>query len=121
VAVCLIAPALIAAQLAIHNAVALLFPAWISFGAWRARGVDAVGQRLIMVGGTLLTLAVAAVPGAAAGGVIWLAFNRFIGPIALIPAAAVCSALILLEVLMATEALGPAYDRLDVTAIEQTE
>ncbi len=120
-AVCLVAPALIAAQLAIHNAVALLFPAWISFGAWRARGVDAVGQRLIVVGGTLLTVALAAAPGALAGFIVWFAFSRFIGPVALVPAAALCASVIGVEVLLVTEALGPAYERLDVTSIEWTE
>ncbi len=120
-AACLVAPALIAAQLAIHNSVALMFPAWIAFGAWRARGVDAVGQRLIVVSGTLLLVTLAAAPGAIAGGAIWLAFNGFIGPIVLVPAAAVCAAVIGLEVLLVTEAVGPAYERLDLTAIERTE
>jgi hypothetical protein len=119
VAVCLVAPALIAAHLTLHNALALLFPAWI--GAWQARGVEAMGQRLIVFAGTLLMVTLAAVPGAVAGGLAWLVFDRFIGPIALVPAAAVCAALIGLEVVIATEALGPAYDRLDVTAIEPTE
>jgi hypothetical protein len=121
VAVCFVAPALIAAQLAIHNAVALMFPAWIAFGAWRSRGVDAVGQRLIVVGGTLLMVTLAAAPGAIVGGAVWFAFNRFIGPIVLVPAAAACAAVIGLEVLLVTEAVGPAYERLDLTAIERTE
>ena len=116
-----VAPALIAAQLAIHNSVALMFPAWVAFGTWRARGVDAVGQRLIVVGGTLLLVTLAAAPGAIAGGAIWLAFNRFMGPIVLVPAAAVCAAVIGLEVLLVTEVVGPAYQRLDLTAIERTE
>ena len=120
-AACLVAPALIAAQLAIHNSVALMFPAWVAFGTWRARGVDAVGQRLMIVGGTLLLVTLAAVPGAIAGGAIWLAFNGFIGPIVLVPAAAVCAAVIGLEVLLVTEVVGPAYERLDLTAIERTE
>ncbi len=120
-AVCLVAPALIAAQLAIHNAAALMFPAWVSLGGWRARGVDAVGQRLIVVGGTTLLVALAAAPGALLGGIIWFAFNRFIGPLVLVPAGAVCAAVIGVEVLLVTEALGPAYERLDVTAIERTE
>ena len=61
------APALVLAQYVIHNAMALLFPAWVSVGRERPRGVDAMGQRLIMLGGTwamlLLSIPVAYVAG----------------------------------------------------------
>ena len=121
IAVCAIAPSLIAAQVAMHNALALMFPAWVSFGVWRARGVDAVGQRLILVGGTVVLVALAAAPGAIIGGIIWFAFNRLIGPVVLVPAGVVCSLVIGLEVLLVTEAIGPAYERLDLTSIERTD
>jgi ABC-2 type transport system permease protein len=99
----------------------LVFPAWVAFGNWKARGVDAVGQRLIVVGGTTLLVALAAAPGALAGAVVWFAFNRLIGPIALVPAAVACAAVIGLEVLLTTEALGPAYEQLDITSVERAE
>jgi len=38
-----------------------------------------------------------------------------------VPAAACCAAAVAAEVLLATEALGPAYDRLDATAVEPVE
>jgi hypothetical protein len=120
-AVCLVAPALIAAQLTIHNAAALIFPAWVAFGNWKARGVDAVGQRLIVVGGTTLLVALASAPGALVGAIVWFAFNRLIGPVVLVPAAAACAVVIGLEVLLTTEALGPAYEQLDITSIERAE
>lgn len=121
VAVCLVAPALIAAQLALHNSIALVFPAWVSFGSFRARGVDAVGQRLIVVGASILLVGLAAVPGGLVGGAIFLVFQRFVGPLILIPAGAACAAIIGLEVLLVTEAIGPAYERLDLTSIERAE
>ena len=81
-----------------------------------------MGQRLIMLGGTWLLLIVMAVPGAIAGGIIWFAFYRFIGPSALVPAARrVASAIVAVEVLLATEALGPAYERLDIVTVERSE
>ena len=52
VALAILAPALVFAQLTIHNAVALMFPAWVPLGNQRPRGLDAMGQRLIMLGGT---------------------------------------------------------------------
>ena len=55
-ALAMLAPALVFAQLTIHNAVALIFPAWVPLGNQRPRGLDAMGQRLIMLGGTWLLL-----------------------------------------------------------------
>ena len=106
-AVAVVAPALVFAQLTVHNAVAIMFPAWVPLGNQRARGLDAMGQRLIMLGATWLLLIVMALPGGIAGGIVWLALGPFLGPAALIPAAVVCSAIIAVEVLAGTEALGP--------------
>lgn len=121
VALAILAPPLVFSQLTIHNAVALMFPAWVPLGNQRPRGLDAMGQRLIMLGGTWLLLILSAVPGALAGGVVWFALGRFIGPAALVPAAVVCTVIVGLEVLAATEALGPAYERLDMLAVERAE
>jgi ABC-2 type transport system permease protein len=120
-ALAILAPALVFSQLTIHNAVALMFPAWVPLGNQRPRGLDAMGQRLIMLGGTWLLLILSAVPGALAGGIVWFALGRFIGPAALVPAAVVCTVIVGVEVLLATEAIGPAYERLDVMAVERAE
>lgn len=120
-AIAIVTPALIFSQLTIHNAIALIFPAWVPLGNQRARGLDAMGQRLIMLAGTWLLLILSAVPGAIAGGIVWFALRRFIGPASLVPAAAVCTVIVGLEVLLATEALGPAYERLDMLAVERAE
>jgi ABC-2 type transport system permease protein len=120
-ALAIAAPALVFAQLAIHNIVALLFPAWIPLGNQRPRGLDAMGQRLIMLGGTWLMLVIAALPGAIASGVVWFALTPFIGQASLIPAAIVFTAIISVEVLAATEAIGPVYEKIDVMAVERAE
>ena len=117
----ILAPALVLAQYTIHNATALIFPAWIPLGHARPRGVDAMGQRLIMLGATWLVLILAWRPVRSSGGMLWLAFYRFVGPWILIPAALCARRLSLVEVLMATEALGPAYERLDLTSVERGE
>jgi hypothetical protein len=121
IAVAVVAPALVFAQLTVHNAVAIIFPAWVPLGNQRPRGLDAMGQRLIMLGATWLFLAVMALPGVIAGGIVWFALGRFLGPAALVAAAAVCGATIAVEVLAGTEALGPAYDRMDAMAVERAE
>jgi hypothetical protein len=109
------------AQLMVHNAVAILFPAWVPLGNQRPRGLDAMGQRLIMLGGTWLLLVLMALPGALAGAIVWFALGRFVGPAMLVPAAVVCAAIIGIEVLLATEMCGPMYERLDLTAVERAE
>jgi len=39
----------------------------------------------------------------------------------LVPAAAMAAGVLAVEVLLATEALGPVYERLDVMAVERVE
>jgi hypothetical protein len=120
-AAALLIPALIAAQLTIQNAAAVLFPAWVPLGHQRPRGLDAMGQRLILLGATWLLLIVGVLPGAIVGAIVWLGLSLVLGPAAVVPAAACCAAAVAAEVLLATEALGPAYDRLDATAVEPAE
>jgi len=117
----LLTPALLAAQFTIHNGAAVLFPAWVPLGTSRPRGIDAMGQRLIMFAAVLIGLVLMMAPGAIAGGLLWFVFQRFTGPVVLVPAAAVCTAIVLVEVLTATEALGPAFERLDLSGVERAE
>ncbi|HMF94479.1 MAG TPA: hypothetical protein VKE96_09305, partial [Vicinamibacterales bacterium] len=120
-AVAMLAPAIVVAQLTIQNGAALLFPAWVPLGSQRPRGLDAMGQRLIMLGATWLLLIVTVLPGAIVGLAVWFAFRLALGAAAVVPAAACCAAVVAIEVLLATEALGPAYDALDATAVERVE
>jgi hypothetical protein len=121
IAAAILAPALVFAQLAIHNAAAVLFPAWVPLGSARPRGLDAMGQRLIMFAAMLFGLIVMVAPGAIAGGIVWFAFHRLVGPFVFPLAAAACTAVVFVEVLLATEALGPVYERLDLSGIERAE
>jgi hypothetical protein len=121
VAAVVVAPAMVLAQFTIQNAAAVLFPAWVRPGDQRLRGLDAMGQRLILFGGVLVALVVLVGPGAIAGGIVWLALYRFTGAFALVPAAAVCLATAVAGVLLVISALGPAFDRVDLTAVERAE
>ena len=117
----ILAPALVFAQLTIHNAAAVIFPAWVPLGTARPRGLDAMGQRLILFAGILIGLAALLAPGAIAAGIIWFAFHTLAGPLVFPPAAAACTVIVLVEVLLATEALGPIYEKLDLSGIERAE
>jgi ABC-2 type transport system permease protein len=121
VAAILVAPALIAAQLTVHNAAAVLFPAWVTTGRQRPRGLEAMGQRLILFGGVMLSLVLLVGPGAIAGGIVIFALQRLIGAVSIIPAAVVCVAIVAIEILLVTEMLGGAYDRIDLSQVERSE
>jgi hypothetical protein len=79
------APALVTPQYIVHNAVAIYFPAWVPTGMQQPRGVDAMGQRLIMMAGVVCSLLLFAVPGAIAGGIVWVATRGLLGAAALVP------------------------------------
>ena len=115
------APALIAAQFVVHNAATIFFPAWVQLGRQRTRGIDAMGQRLIMLAAILLALLLFAVPGAVAGGTVWLVFHRMTGDVIYVPIAMLFAAIVFVEVLVVTELLGPAYERIDLMSIERAE
>jgi ABC-2 type transport system permease protein len=115
------APALVAAQFTIHNAIALIFPAWVPSGARRTRGIDAMGQQLIMLAAIVIALLIFALPGAIAGVVAWFVFHRLIGSAVFVLAATLFAGIVAVEVLAATELLGPAYERLDLLSVERGE
>ena len=121
IALMLTAPAMIAAQYAVHNAATIAFPAWVPLGKQRTRGIDAMGQRLILLAGILVSLVVLSIPGAIGAGAIWLILHSLAGTVVLIPMAIVFAAIVLTEVVVFTELLGPAYERIDVTSIERPE
>jgi hypothetical protein len=117
----ILAPALVVAQYLVQNAAAVIFPAWIPQGDQRPRGVDAMGQRLILLGGVMLSVALLFIPGMLAGGIVWIALRSVLGPAAFVPGAAVCATIVGVEVLAGTEALGPVYEQLDIMAVERAE
>jgi hypothetical protein len=80
-----------------------------------------MGQRLILFAGVIIALAVVVAPAAIVGGITWLVLYRLAGPVGLIPAALACLATVSIEVVLITEALGPVYERIDLTGIERAE
>jgi hypothetical protein len=117
----LLAPGLILTELTVLNGLATLFPAWISTGATRSRGVDAVGQRLFTTAGLLLTLAIALVPAAAVAGVVAGGIYLLSGMLVVVIPAAIITAVLVLECLLVIEMLGRVLDRTDVSAVSPAE
>ena len=114
-------PALVFAQYMIHQTAAVLFPAWIPTDN-EMRGFESAAQRLILFAGVVLALVVMVGPGAIAGGIVAFVFFRLTGsPLVFVPGALICLAAVAVEVVLATEVLGPAYDRIDLSGVERAE
>ena len=80
----------------VHNAIALLFPAWVqNVSNPGEHGLDVFGQRLVFLTGQILLLALGLLPAAIGAGVTFVVANWLTGPII----AAVLTALVALTVL----------------------
>ena len=121
VAAAIVAPAIVLSQTVVLNGIAVLFPAWSTLGASRARGIDAMGQRLVMLAGILLPLTLSLLPGAIVAGVVVFIVRWLTGTIIVILPALIVAAIVLAECWIATELLGRVLDRTDVSAIDPTE
>lgn len=117
----LLSTGLILVQVVVQNALAVMFPAWVQIGVGRSRGIDVMGQRLLMMAGLMLVLVVAVLPAALAGGLVGFAIYSAIGIIPVVVPAAVATAVLVGESLLAIEAIGRVLDRTDPTAVEVTE
>jgi hypothetical protein len=105
--------------LLVQNATALLIPGWVQLGKERQHGVEAMGQRLIMMAATLVVLVVAVIPSAVAFATCYLLGYRYIG-LAVVPLAAAIAALgLVAESTMAILWLGRVFDRFDPSADQE--
>ncbi|MCX6545992.1 MAG: hypothetical protein NTV05_16475 [Acidobacteria bacterium] len=120
-AAAILAPPVILAQTVVLNGIAVMFPAWASLGASRSRGIDAMGQRLLMVAGILVTLALSLLPGAAAAAALMFVVYWLTGTLLIVLPAMLVAGVVLVECWVAAELLGRVLDRTDVTAIEPVE
>ena len=117
----LVAPGMILAELTVLNGLAVLFPAWISTGATRSRGVEALGQRLFTTAGVLLTLVIALVPAALVAGVVAGGIYLLSGILVVVIPSAIITGMLLLECFLGVELLGRVLDRTDVSAVSPAE
>jgi len=121
VAAALLAPGLIVLQLLAQNTIAVMWPSWILTGPARARGIDVMGQRLLMMLGLLLVLVVAVLPAGIAAAVLGLGLYYLIGGIPIIVPAIIAAAILLAEAMLLSRAVGKLLDRTDVSAIDALE
>lgn len=108
-----ILPAVTGIQLALQNAIVLLFPAWVALANTRARGFEASGQRMLTVLGSGLALALFTLPALASGGIAAWLLAGVIGAPSVVIGAVIAAGWLLAEVWWATRFLGGVFDRLD--------
>jgi len=100
----------------IHNAIALLFPAWVKLGEHGAGGVEAMGQMMMTMIAVLLCLALSLVLPAAAGAVLFFAFKAQVAV-----ATAVCvvgaGAALVAECYGLAALLGGAFERVEPSQV----
>jgi len=116
-----LAPAIILSQVVVQNGLAVLFPGWVAIGASRARGIDAMGQRLLMLAGILFALVVSLVPGVVAAGAVAFLAYQLTGAILILLPAVVVALVAAGECWLAIEGLGRVLDRTDPSAVEAVE
>jgi hypothetical protein len=116
-----LAPALVLSQVVVQNGLAVLFPAWSSIGSTRARGIDAMGQRILLLAGLLLAIAVSLVPWVIVAAIAASAVYAVTGKLLFVLPAFIVSAVVLGECWLAVEGLGRVLDRTDPSAVEATE
>jgi hypothetical protein len=106
-------PAINFMGLLIHNAAAILFPAWVHLGSGRPSGVEVLGQNMLMVVAYLAVLAVALSVPAALGGGLYLLLGRSAGLWAIVPGSAVLLTVLAGEAILLVRWLGGVFERTD--------
>jgi hypothetical protein len=112
----LILPALNLITIQIPNAAVLLFPAWFQPGKEHAQGIEATGQRLIMVLGQFIVFGIALVPAAVGFTVALLLVKMLLGVGVGILAGALVSVVILaVEAALCIRLLGTVFEKFDLS------
>lgn len=112
----MLSPVLNLTLLLLHNATAVLFPAWVRLGPQGAQGFEAMGQRMLLMLGHLLSLVLALLPAAGVGTVVFLLVKFAAGWLVALPPAALAAALVLgLEAGLGLKWLGDRFERMDIT------
>jgi hypothetical protein len=99
--------------LLIHNAAAILFPAWVHLGVGRPGGVEALGQNMLMIIAFTILLATTLVIPASLGASVVLLLHPAIGHWALVPGTAVLLGALGIEALLVIRWLGRVFESTD--------
>jgi hypothetical protein len=113
----IVLPILNLITLQIPNGAVLLFPGWFQAGKEGAHGIEATGQRLIFLLGSLLVFIIALVPAAIVFTIAFFLLKLVFSILLALPVASVAAAAVLaMEAALGMRLLGWLFDRFDVCA-----
>ena len=113
----LVAPGIILVQIVVQNALAILFPAWVDLGATSARGMEVMGQRVLIAGGLIVTVGLSLFPAILVALVVSGVVRVLTGVDTVVVSAAAGSLTLVLESALVIAALGRVVDRMDASAV----
>ncbi|WP_164019369.1 putative ABC exporter domain-containing protein [Pyxidicoccus trucidator] len=115
-ALAVLLPSVSLAGLFVQNAAVVLFPAWVTADTGeRARGLEAMGQRLLTLVGSLVVTLAGLMPSALVAVLVGVPLWPVLGEWALSVAALAAAGVLVGEVWLGVLALGRAFERLDVS------
>ncbi|HMC29052.1 MAG TPA: putative ABC exporter domain-containing protein [Verrucomicrobiae bacterium] len=113
----IVLPMLNLISLIIPNAAVLLFPGWFQTGREGPQGIEATGQRLILMLGQVLVFLLALVPAALGFAVVYGTISYFGQTLVAIAVASVTASLVLaIEAGIAIFVLGRIFERFDLSS-----
>jgi ABC-2 type transport system permease protein len=116
IAAAVLVPGLNFLGLLIPNAAVLVFPSWFNQSGESQQGMEATGQRLIMMFLQVFVLLLSMVPAAGVFTVVFFLITVFLGAGIAIPIAAVCALIVLAaEATAGIVFLGKLFERLDLS------
>jgi ABC-2 type transport system permease protein len=116
-AVCM--PAVVALQLLVPNAAALVFPEWVQLQRGRGAGPEVAGQRMIYFFAQLLTMAIALLPAGGFAAVLIVIMHGLLGfsfTLAINLSALPVFVILVAEVWCGLWLLGERFEKLDLSA-----
>jgi ABC-2 type transport system permease protein len=113
----IVLPLLNLITLQIPNGAVLLFPGWFQAGKEGAHGIEATGQRLIFLLGSVFVFILALVPAAIVFAVAFLLLKLIFSLLLALPVASIAAAAVLaIEAALGMRLLGWLFERFDVCA-----
>lgn len=109
-------PAIDALGVTIQNAIALLYPGWARIGEQESGGMEAVGQNLITLIGTVLLLGVTTIPPLLAGAAVGAPLMLLQPSLAIAAGAVTVAVAMAGEVFLLVRWLGGLFERTDPVA-----
>lgn len=115
-----VAPGVILVQLLIQNGLAVTFPSWVTTGPPRG-GVDAIGQRMLLMLVGVLGLLLGILPALLLGGSLALVVRFATGEPSIVASSIVAAAVLIGEAALGSELVGSILDRTDVSALDPVD